>query len=308
MEGFVARNDLMSADRLKHLSRRSDARGVARLAAHAGALGAGGLAIAAALGTPWIVPALAVHGVIVIFLFAPLHETIHRTAFRARPLNDVVAWLAGMVLVLPPHYFRLFHFAHHRYTQDPALDPELAAPKPERPGQLVRYVSGLPYWRERIVTTFRHARGRVDEGFVPARERRAVTFEARALLAGYAALALAAWAAGSWAPVTYWIVPALLGQPALRLFLLAEHTGCPLVPDMLANTRTTVSHALVRGLTWNMPYHAEHHLFPAVPFHALPVVHREVRDRLHVLAPGYVAVHRELWARIWRTPAAAATG
>ncbi|MGH6719214.1 MAG: fatty acid desaturase [Alphaproteobacteria bacterium] len=301
----MARSDLIAADRLKHLSRRSDALGVARLALHAGALGASGLAIHAVLGTPWIVPTLMVHGVVVIFLFAPLHETIHRTAFRTRLLNDAVAWIAGLVLVLPPYYFRLFHFAHHRFTQDPSRDPELAVPKPDRPGRLLLHVSGLPYWRERIVTTVRHARGRIEEGFVPARDRRVVALEARALLACYAAVAFGAWAVESWAPLTYWIAPALLGQPALRLFLLAEHAGCPQVSDMLANTRTTVSHALVRGLTWNMPFHAEHHLFPGVPFHALPAVHREVRDRLCVLAPGYVAVHRELWARIWRTPATA---
>jgi hypothetical protein len=46
-------------------------------------------------------------------------------------------------------------------------------------------------------------------------------------------------AAGSPAPLIYWIVPALLGQPWLRLFLLAEHAGCPQVRDMLANSRTT---------------------------------------------------------------------
>ena len=301
MDGFVARGDLIPADRLKRLSRRSKAPRALRLATHGGLLAAGTLAVGAAQGTPWVVPAMAVYGVVLIFLFSALHETIHRTAFRSRWANDAVAWVAGMALVLPPGYFRLFHFAHHRYTQDPARDPELAAPKPESPGRLALYVSGLPYWRERIRTTLRHARGRVEEDFVPAHERAAVAMEARALLACYAAVAVASWAAGSWAAVTYWMLPAVLGQPALRLFLLAEHTGCPLTPDMLANTRTTVSNALVRGLAWNMPYHTEHHLFPGVPFHALPEVHREVRGRLGVFAPGYLAVHRALWARAWRT-------
>ena len=33
----------------------------------------------------------------------------------------------------------------------------------------------------------------------------------------------------------------------------------------------------VRVLFWNMPYHAEHHAFPDVPFHHLPAVSRALR-------------------------------
>ena len=36
----------------------------------------------------------------------------------------------------------------------------------------------------------------------------------------------------------------------------------------------------VKYLMWNMPYHAEHHAYPAVPFHALPDLHREIKDEL----------------------------
>ena len=36
-------------------------------------------------------------------------------------------------------------------------------------------------------------------------------------------------------------------------------------------------------LAWNMPYHAEHHAFPAVPFHNLPAVNRLIAPRLKTL-------------------------
>jgi fatty acid desaturase len=104
--------------------------------------------------------------------------------------------------------------------------------------------------------------------------------------------------------VVYWAAPVLIGQPLLRLYLLAEHMGCPLVSDMLRNTRTTLSNAAVRRLAWNMPYHAEHHAFPAVPFHALPAVHRILRDDLVVVAPGYIAVQREILANLRDTKSA----
>ena len=115
--------------------------------------------------------------------------------------------------------------------------------------------------------------------------------QAWSYLAVYAAVAAWEVAAGDDAPLVYWIVPMLLGQPALRAFLLAEHTGCPLVADMAANTLTT---AAVRLLGWNMPFHTEHDLYPAVPFHALPPLHSAIRDRLTVVWPGYRAAHREI--------------
>ena len=70
-----------------------------------------------------------------------------------------------------------------------------------------------------------------------------------------------------------WVVPALLGQPFLRLYLLAEHGDCPEVANMFENTRTTFTTRAVRWLAWNMPYHVEHHVWPTVPFHRLPEVH-----------------------------------
>jgi len=276
---------------LRALSQRSDIKGLVRLLSHVALLAALAAVIAVVPLGPWLVPVLAVYGALLIFLFAPLHETIHRTAFRARWLNDGVALLTGAVLVLPPGYFREFHFAHHRHTQDATLDPELASAKPSNLGAYLWLISGLPYWRERIATTIRHAFGRVAEPFIAPRKRAAVTREARLYLLLYGLVIAASVAAGSWAIAFYWLAPALLGQPALRLFLLAEHGGCPLVADMLKNSRTTRSNAFVRWFAWNMPYHAEHHAYPGLPFHALPVAHRHLAAAIEIRAGGYLAVH-----------------
>lgn len=286
--------DAIDKTRLKALCRRSDRKGMARLTQHGAALAATGILVATAQGTLWLAPALWVHGVVLVFLFAPLHETIHRTAFKRRRLNDAVAWFAGAVLILPPRYFRAFHFAHHRFTQDPARDPELAVPKPYDLKSYLWTASGLPFWAQRIAATLKHAAGRVDAPFIPERQRPAIRREARVLLGLYGAVAALSLGLGSWVAVTFWIVPALLGQPALRLFLLAEHGGCPLVPDMLKNSRTTKTNEFLRRLAWNMPFHSAHHAYPAVPFHALPQAHDLLAPRIAVQSPGYVAAHREI--------------
>lgn len=285
--------------RLADLNRRSDSRGLRHLAGHGVLLLATGTLLGLTIGGWWVVPATVAHGVVLIALFAPLHETIHRTAFKSRWLNDGVGWLCGLLLVLPTEYFRFFHFAHHRHTQNPLEDPELSSPKPTTVAQWLVHVSGWNYWRAEVGGLIAHAFGRTPEPFLAApRAAARIVTEARVVLTVYMLIAAVAAAAGSWTPLTYWVLPALAGQPFLRFYLLAEHTLCPLVPDMLANSRTTHSNAIVRFLAWNMPYHAEHHAFPSVPFHALPSLHRDLRDDLNVVAPGYFAVNREIFQRL----------
>jgi fatty acid desaturase len=40
-----------------------------------------------------------------------------------------------------------------------------------------------------------------------------------------------------------------------------------------------------------MPYHAEHHSYPAVPFHKLPDLHRLTAEHLKVTEKGYSGFH-----------------
>ncbi len=286
---------LIDRRQLRLLSERSDRAGLRQLALHLALLIATGLLIWQTAGSWWQVPAMLLHGIVLIFLFMPLHECIHRTAFASRNWNDRVAFAIGCLLILPRDYFRFFHFAHHRFTQDPVRDPELASPKPINLQQWLWHVSGLPYWIGQSRALIAHARGKVDGDFYNnARQRQEVMREARLILMIYAGVALLSVLTRSPFAFTYWLIPAILGQPFLRLYLLAEHTLCPLTDDMLANTRTTYTNGLVRFLAWNMPYHTEHHAYPSVPFHALPKAHQLIRAQLQVTAPGYLDVQRQI--------------
>jgi fatty acid desaturase len=302
MDETVYSHPRIDRRRIREFEARSNGKGIAHLLGHLAALVGTGYLLAIAPGSLWALPATVLHGFVLIFLFAPAHEAIHRTAFKSRSLNDAVAWATGLLLALPPSYFRYFHFAHHRCTQDPARDPELALSKPTTIGGWLLAVSGWHYWRAQLGGLVLHARGRVPEPFIPPRGRAEIVAEARLVLAVYAAVAVVSFIAGSWVAVTFWVLPAVAGQPFLRLYLLAEHTGCALSPDMLANSRTTLSNPFVRFFAWNMPYHAEHHAYPSVPFHALPDVHRLLKPDLKVVARGYWAVQREILAALHRAP------
>ena len=299
MEGFVARRDLCSFARLRALSKRSDARGLAQLASHGAAITAAAAALQAWGESWWLaLPLQAVLGVLIAFLFCPLHETIHRTAFASRWLNDGLAWLLGFAVLLPSLWFRCYHFEHHRLTGREG-DPELAEAKPATRAGLLFYLTGLrSFWWASAATLARHAAGRVGDRFVPRAMRARIAWQARCYLAGYGLIAAAALAAGSWAPIAFWLAPLALGTPALRLYLLAEHTLLPRGADMLANTRTMATSAPLRWLAWQMPYHTEHHLFPALPFHALARAHRLVAPRHGPAVAGYGAFARSCWASL----------
>jgi fatty acid desaturase len=280
---------------LQALSRRSDGVGLRHLAGHLALLAIGAWAVHATRGTFWVWPAMWAYGIVLTFLFTPLHECIHRTAFKTRALNETVAFVCGLLLVLPPEYFRAFHFAHHRFTQDPGRDPELAFPKPAHLRAWLWHVSGIPYWIGQSRGLVGRAFGKAPESFYKDEaQRRAVIREARVALGLYAATLILSLATQSSLALFYWIIPSLLGQPALRLYLLAEHALCPLAPDMLENTRTTYTNAAIRFLAWNMPYHAEHHAFPAVPFHRLPEVNRRLAADLKVTSRGYWSVQAQM--------------
>jgi len=134
--------------------------------------------------------------------------------------------------------------------------------------------------------------------YVPPRGAPKVRREAHVCLGIYAAVAAASLAAGSTLALTLWVVPLLMGQPVLRAYLLAEHTACPMVPDMLANTRTTFCHRALRWLAWEMPWHTAHHVAPTVPFHRLARLSAELEHALKATANGYPDAHRQILAAI----------
>ena len=190
-------------------------------------------------------------------------------------------------------FYTAFHLAHHRHTQDPALDPELIVPPPSTLDAYALRVLALPYWRTRLQVLWDGLRG--DLSAYPFITERAAQRIIRSLR-GMAGLMLAlcvvsAVLVGPWAPFVFWIGPQLLGQPFLRLYLLTEHTGCTLDENGLTNTRTTLTTWPIHLLMWNMSYHAEHHLYPSIPFHRLADAHDVLRERLAVIQPGYARWH-----------------
>jgi fatty acid desaturase len=287
--------NLLDVAALRALSGRSDLRGALRFGAHVAAMAATGCLVW--LARPYwylLIPAMALHGVTIVTLFAPMHECVHRTAFASPAANEIVGWIAGVLSFYNSTYYRYYHAWHHRYTQDPAKDPELIYPKATHRRQYLIEISGIMFWVRRVIDYPALAFGGTGRlPFVPHSARRRVALSMSAQLLIYAA-GLAGIALGYRGVLFYWFLPALLAQPFLRALLVAEHTGCSADSNGLTNTRTTRASLPIRLLMWNMPFHAEHHLYPAIPFHRLPAAHAQLGDRLEHVAAGYAAANRDV--------------
>ena len=269
------------------LTQRLDGPGLLHLALHWGLIVVFGLAIY--LSVPGWQLLLIPQGIMIVFVFTLLHEAVHQTPFRSGWLNDLTARVSGFLVFLPSTWFKYFHFAHHRFTQIPGKDPELATNKPTDTWSYVKHVSGIPTWIGHFKTLVQNTKGQCGADFLPNKAEVGIVKEARLLLLAYASILSAAIVLESTVLFWIWVLPLLLGQPFLRIYLLAEHGLCPTVANMFENTRTTFTNRIVRFVAWNMPYHTEHHTYPSVPFHKLPELHEIMQCELIHTQPSYTA-------------------
>ena len=76
---------------------------------------------------------------------------------------------------------------------------------------------------------------------------------------------------------------------------LLQHGGlADDVTDHRLNSRTVYMNPISRFIYWNMNYHVEHHMFPMVPYHALPELHELIKHDLPAPTPSILEGYREM--------------
>ncbi len=287
MDASFSRRTLLTPEEMKALNTRSDVMGGLQMASHLGAIGLACLAHAFALGTWWVLATGFVLGVLLNFLYAAQHELSHATVFKTRKLNEWFGRGIGFVMIFPRDFDQVMHFAHHQHTQDWERDGELVR-EPYTLTTYLLWLSGVTYWRNRIVGVIRRARGIIVEPYIRSEEEAKIIRESRLHVLGYALIALVSVATGSWAALTFWLIPMVLTKPVHQLQNTIEHLGLSHEDDILENTRSTRTNAVMRWLCWQMPYHTAHHTFPSVPFWKL----RDLNAKIEAKAG---TVHRMGW-------------
>jgi len=283
---------------LKSLMKRADGPGLYFLAVWGALLVAAGWGIHLARETLWLIPTVVAYGVVLGFAYAPSHECAHGTAFRSRWLNELVLWVSSFIWGESPTHRRFAHSHHHTHTWHWTVDAQMGYTNPVRLRTWFGDVIGLLEFWPRAKLMARHAIGRIVDGervYLPAGQERIVIREARMLMAGY--MALLAWAVigQSWVPMLYFFIPRFAGAFAVYAFITTQHMAMAQdVHDHRLCTRSMSNGWLSRMLYWNMNFHIEHHIYPSVPFHALPALNDAIRNQLPEPSPGLIAAHVEI--------------
>jgi fatty acid desaturase len=308
---------------MSELMRRSDARAFAQVIPQ--------LLLFAATGTlvyqlfllvnvhtwPWALPlllaGLLVHGTFSSFYGGIAgHELCHKTPFATQFWNSFFLDVYSFISWFDPIGYRASHIRHHQSTIYKDYDGEVVLPQGNDWWQgfgfflkaftfnPVGLLKNLRFW---VVA----ACGRLDvDGFFNAKwlntvlpesnpeQRRAVIRWARTVVLGHLALAVLFVATGHW----FLVVIFTFGTQYCPWFLILcggpQHVGLSSnVPDFRLNTRTYTCAWLPAFLYWNMQYHCEHHMFPAVPFYNLPRLRRAIEHDLPAAPHGLWATWKD---------------
>ena len=211
------------------------------------------------------------------------HEGGHGTAFKTDWMNSVIYHVACFSLLRNPILWRWSHTRHHTDTIIVGRDPEIITMRP--PG-ILKVVLLFFGWDsiQSFIKMFRYATSGLnaqEKTYVPEHDWPKASLIARIWLLIFAAALILALALGSILPFMVIGGPIFFGSWHYIVTALLQHTGmADNVIDHRLNTRTVYLNPFSQFVYWNMNYHIEHHMFPMVPYHALPRLHRRIKADL----------------------------
>jgi fatty acid desaturase len=290
---------------LKELMRRSDRAAIRDTVLWYALILSAGVLAYLSRGTGWAVPAFLLYGT----LYAGpadsrWHEAGHGTAFRTRWMNDLLYQLASFQEMRRPTVWRWSHARHHTDTLVTGRDPEIQVQLPVNLLSVLIDMCGLKLGPSEMRKMVINAAGRMieeEKTFIPETEWRKVVNESRAWVAIYATVIGISLYSMSWLPLLFIGLPSLYGGWLYNFFGVTQHAGLPEnVLDHRLNSRTVKMNPVFRFLYWNMNYHVEHHMFPMVPYHALPRLHEAIKADCPDPYPSVWAAYKEVVPAILR--------
>jgi len=232
------------------------------------------------------------------------HECGHGTAFRTAWMNNLVYQIASFCMVRNPVEWRWSHARHHTDTIIVGRDPEIVAMRPPAMARIIANFFGVVDawngWKQMLV----NASGRISAEkatFIPESEQPKVIRIARIWVLIYVATIALAFAMQSILPLMVIGLPRLYGAWHHVMTGVLQHAGlAENVLDHRLNSRTVYMNPISRFIYWNMNYHVEHHMFPMVPYHRLPDLHKKIKDDFPAPSSSILQAYREVWPILLR--------
>jgi Na+-transporting NADH:ubiquinone oxidoreductase subunit F len=232
------------------------------------------------------------------------HECGHGTAFKTDWMNSLLYEVASFMVMRESVVWRWSHNRHHSDTIIVGRDPEIQIPRPPDLKGLALSVFNIGGYLGYFPSLVRHASGRMTDAektFIPESEFPKVHRNARICLGLHFAVVIGAVALHSWIPIFLFTLPNFFGTWLMIVHNTTQHAGlAENVLDHRLNCRTVYMNPVSRFIYWNMNYHVEHHMFPLVPYHALPRLHETIRDDCPPPYPSILSAWRELLPAVIR--------
>lgn len=299
------RSDIPRAVR-KALFHRSDAVALRDTALWYGLIALAGCLLALSWDSGWAYPAF--------FLYATLyagpadsrwHEAGHSTPFASAWMNKWLYQAASFQVMRRPTIWKWSHIRHHTDTLIVGRDREIQVRLPIRPVPLVLDFFGFELAPKEFVSSLFNAFGYINREeltLVPENKRAQVIIDGRAWMFVFAVIGGTAIGLGSWLPIfLFGLLPSIGGAWLYNFFGIIQHGCMPEnVLDHRLNSRTVLMNPVSRFLYWNMNYHVEHHMYPAAPYHALPLLHEAIRADCPPPYPSIWSAYREFLPALYR--------
>lgn len=198
--------------------------------------------------------------------FRQVHDGFHGSLGVKKPLLTVLLTLMSGLLFASIHAIKATHLAHHRHSLSGA-DVE---------GHLAK----LRWWQAILYgIKFRQQIHEQGKRLSNATNRRHIRYDGWMVLGMVAVTVISGWQ-------FLWVHMAcmLLGNCLVGFVgVWGLHHGVSEAEAKRGIVARTERNRLANVLTFNLLYHAEHHLFPAVPSNHLPILARRLDEKLPIL-------------------------
>lgn len=256
-------------------------------------------------GTWWAILPFAVYGLVYGGSSdSRWHESLHGTAFRTDWMNNALYEVASFMIFRESTPWRWSHTRHHSDTIITGRDPEIASPRPPDISAILKNTFALSSAPNEIRKMLLHSIGKLDPAektYIPEAEHRKVFFKARIYVLIYLSVIGLSVYTASILPLMYIGLPSFYGAVGALFFGFTQHAGlAENVLDHRLNCRTIYMNPAFRFLYWNMNYHLEHHMFPLVPYHALPKLHELIKHDCPKPYKSIVEAYREIFYALKR--------
>ena len=226
------------------------------------------------------------------------HESSHGTAFKTDWMNNALYELSSFMVLRESVRWRWSHTRHHSDTIVVGRDPEIAVPRPANLGIFLLNFFNVMAFRMYWSNVFLHCIGRLtpDEStYIPKTEHGKLFAMARLYVLIYAGIIALSVYTGSILPFIYIGLSSFYGGWLMPVYGNTQHAGlAENVLDHRLNCRTVYMNRINRYMYWNMGYHLEHHMFPLVPYHALPKLHELIKADSPKPYNGLLEAYREV--------------